>query len=397
VSLGRLACGWGEGSARAAPVRLRLNKQYRDFEAEFEYKIGKGGNSGFYFHVGDKKDPVTKGIEVQIYDSAGQPPGAELTGHDSGGLIPGIPPTRNAAKPAGAWNRMKVTCQGNKVTVVLNGEVVNEAALDSRPIKDRPATGDIGFQDHGLPLGGSGGTAGGAGSPNTTDMTVGMVYVAADPSADGQLALFVGGTSGNDTIVVQPGTTSAYLDVVINGVDRGQFAITSNGQSIDRIIIYGNDGNDTFTVSPKVTIDAVIYGGSGNDVLTGDGGTNFLDGGDGYDVLSAAGGRNVLAGGAGQDTLEGGSGDDILIGGLYEYSEDLDVVYAVVGVWKGSATYAQRLGALRAGGSDGLYAFNTSTILDDGVADQLDGNQGQDWFWAYALDRTDKKVNETQN
>jgi hypothetical protein len=116
------------------------------------YRVEKGGNSGFYFHVGDKTDPVNKGIEVQIYDSASKPPAAKLADHDAGGLIPGIPPRRNSARPAGEWNRMKVTCKGNKVKVLLNGEVVNEAALDSRTIKDRPATGYIGFQDHGLPV-----------------------------------------------------------------------------------------------------------------------------------------------------------------------------------------------------------------------------------------------------
>ena len=114
--------------------------------------MAKGGNSGFYFHVGDKKSPVAKGIEVQIYDSHGKKPGAKLTDHDSGGIIPGYPPTKNTAKAAGEWNHMKVTVKGNKVTVMLNGEVVNEAPLNSGPLKGRPETGYIGFQDHGLPL-----------------------------------------------------------------------------------------------------------------------------------------------------------------------------------------------------------------------------------------------------
>lgn len=131
---------------------LWSKQQYKDFEADFEYKVEKGGNSGFYFHVGDLKSPVQKGIEVQIYDSGSKEAGAKLTDHDSGGIIPGLPPTKNAAKPAGEWNRMKVTVQGDKVTVVLNGEVVNEISLDNPKLKDRPATGYIGFQDHGLPL-----------------------------------------------------------------------------------------------------------------------------------------------------------------------------------------------------------------------------------------------------
>jgi hypothetical protein len=142
----------GESGWTRFDAYLWSKKQYKDFEADFEYKVARGGNSGFYFHVGDRKSPVAKGIEVQIYDSAGKKAGEKLSDHDSGGIIPGIPPTKNAAKPAGEWNRMKVTCKGGKVTVALNGQVVNEASLDNPKIKDRPAKGYIGFQDHGLPL-----------------------------------------------------------------------------------------------------------------------------------------------------------------------------------------------------------------------------------------------------
>ncbi|MCC6418600.1 MAG: DUF1080 domain-containing protein [Gemmataceae bacterium] len=142
----------GEKGWQRYDAYLWLNKPYRDFEADFEYKVAKGGNSGFYFHVGDKKSPVATGIEVQLYDSASKKPGAKLNDHDSGGIIPGLPPTKNAAKPAGEWNRMQVTSKGNAVTVKLNGEVVNEVRLDNPRLKNRPPTGYIGFQDHGLPL-----------------------------------------------------------------------------------------------------------------------------------------------------------------------------------------------------------------------------------------------------
>ena len=128
------------------------DKQLKDFDADFEYKVEKGGNSGFYFHVGDLKNPVAKGIEVQIYDSAGKADTSKLTDHDSGGLIPGVPPMKRAAKPAGEWNRMQVTVKDNQVTVRLNGETVNEVSLTHPKLKDRPTTGYIGFQDHGLPL-----------------------------------------------------------------------------------------------------------------------------------------------------------------------------------------------------------------------------------------------------
>jgi hypothetical protein len=142
----------GESGWTRYDAYLWLNGEYKDFEIEFDYKVQKGGNSGFYFHVGDVKEPVKTGIEVQIYDSGNKKADAKLTDHDSGGVIPGIPPTKNAAKPAGEWNHFKITVQGDKLVIVLNGETVNEIDLKNDKLKDRPATGAIGFQDHGLPL-----------------------------------------------------------------------------------------------------------------------------------------------------------------------------------------------------------------------------------------------------
>jgi hypothetical protein len=141
-----------EGWQRYDAYLWLKDKQYKDFQFEFDYKVARGGNSGFYFHVGDLKQPVATGIEVQIYDSGGKPADAKLSDHDSGGIIPSTPPTKNAAKPAGEWNRFSITCKGDKLTVVLNGETVNEVDLKSDALKGRPETGHIGFQDHALPL-----------------------------------------------------------------------------------------------------------------------------------------------------------------------------------------------------------------------------------------------------
>jgi hypothetical protein len=142
----------GEKGWQRYDAYLWSPKQYADFEVDFEYKVAKRGNSGFYFHVGDLKSPVATGIEVQIYDSHGKPAGAKLTDHDSGGIIPGTPPTKNAAKPAGEWNRFLITVKGRNLTVRLNGEVVNEVDLGDPKFKGRPKAGYLGFQDHGLPL-----------------------------------------------------------------------------------------------------------------------------------------------------------------------------------------------------------------------------------------------------
>src|SRR5687767_1860204 len=142
----------GEKGWQRYDAYLWSRKQFKDFECEFEYKVAKSGNSGFYFRVGDLKEPVKKGIEVQIYDSASKAKDAKLTDHDSGGIIPGVPPTKNAAKPAGEWNRMSVSCKDDRLTVELNGQTVNEVNLKREPLRDRPETGSVGFQDHGLPI-----------------------------------------------------------------------------------------------------------------------------------------------------------------------------------------------------------------------------------------------------
>lgn len=142
----------GEKGWNRFDAYLWSKKQYQDFEVDFEYKVQKSGNSGFYFHVGDMDSPVVKGIEVQIYDSYGKPADKKLTDHDSGGIIPGLPPMKNTAKPANEWNRFQITCKGKDLTVRLNGEVVNEVDLTGKNLKGRPETGYIGFQDHGLPL-----------------------------------------------------------------------------------------------------------------------------------------------------------------------------------------------------------------------------------------------------
>lgn len=129
---------------------LWCNGDYAEFEAEFDYRLEANGNSGFYFHVGDTQKPVQTGVEVQLFATASDK--LALTDHDAGGIIPGGPPSKNAAKPAGEWHRMHVLCEDGVVLVTLNGQLVHKMALDHQKIADRPRSGAIGFQDHSMPL-----------------------------------------------------------------------------------------------------------------------------------------------------------------------------------------------------------------------------------------------------
>ena len=129
--------GWSRFSAY-----LWSKKKYTEFEIEFEYKLEKRGNSGFYFRVGDVSDPVKQGIEVQIYDTSGKKPASKLTDHDAGGIIPGLRPHRTAAKPAGEWNKMLVIHSDDKIIVWLNRVNVNAHDLSGGGrLAKRPKTG----------------------------------------------------------------------------------------------------------------------------------------------------------------------------------------------------------------------------------------------------------------
>jgi Ca2+-binding RTX toxin-like protein len=234
---------------------------------------------------------------------------------------------------------------------------------------------------------------------NTFDVTINNVTVTKDPSTPSQLALFIGGGSGDDVIEVRRGSSANMLHVLVNSVDKGEFARTSSAGTIGRVIIYGNDGNDTITVNADVDpIVAVLYGGAGNDTLRGGAGNNVLDGGAGDDILTGNAAADILIGGSGLDTLYAGGGDDILIGGIYLPSEDLDAVAAILAEWASSLSYNQRIADLRSGvGANGIYQVNNTTVIDDGTADTLNGDKDQDWFWLLGLDQTDKKGNETVN
>ena len=129
---------------------LWSKQPYENFEIEFQYKHEKGGNSGFYFNVADRKKAVGSVIEIQIIDSAGQ---AKISAHGTcGGILPGIDPKANAAKPAGQWNSMKIKSIAGEVTVTLNGVLVNQVKLTHPNLQSKPKQGYFGFQDHGLPF-----------------------------------------------------------------------------------------------------------------------------------------------------------------------------------------------------------------------------------------------------
>lgn len=145
---------------------LWTKEQYGDFVLELEFKVNDPANSGVFLRTENLKDPVYTGIEVQVNNSHGKP---NITrGGTVGAIYDCQAPAKNAAKPPGEWQQMRVTCKGPKIVVELNGETVNEVNLDQwtepnknpdgsknkfpKPLKGCARKGHIGLQDHGRPV-----------------------------------------------------------------------------------------------------------------------------------------------------------------------------------------------------------------------------------------------------
>ena len=139
----------GEKGWQRYDAYIATEKQYADFVLDLEFKINAKGNSGVFMRVGDMKEPVKTGFEVQILDTYGlEKPGH----HDCGGIVHGTAPSKNMVKPAGEWNRYTITVKGRSVKVVFNGEQVIDTILEDIKMADRPNTGLIAFQDEALPV-----------------------------------------------------------------------------------------------------------------------------------------------------------------------------------------------------------------------------------------------------
>lgn len=143
---------------------LISDQPYKNYELSLDFKITPKCNGGVFVRtfpltVRPGRDIGMNGIEIAIDDtkSAGL--------YDSGAIYDLVKPTKNAMKPAGQWNRMKVISDGPLLTVALNGELVSRMNFDEwtepnmRPdgsahkfdtaYKDHPRKGYIGLQDHG--------------------------------------------------------------------------------------------------------------------------------------------------------------------------------------------------------------------------------------------------------
>jgi sugar phosphate isomerase/epimerase len=121
-------------------------KKFRDFTLELDFKCArKDTNSGVFLRVPAvpvSDDYITHCFEIQIED-------ASQGVHGTGAAYDAEAPKVAASRPAGEWNHYKITFQGKRLQVELNGTLVLDWQAEPRgKVKDFAAEGYIGLQNH---------------------------------------------------------------------------------------------------------------------------------------------------------------------------------------------------------------------------------------------------------
>jgi hypothetical protein len=139
-------------SAKPGSGWIGTTKMYGDFILRLEWRIPPGGNSGVFLRVPDvdrKVSPSGLGMEIQVLDDTAPEYKGKLKGYQYSGSLYNFVPASKAMYRPGAWNRFEITCKGDRVVVVYNGEKVVDADMSKHPdLAKRPRRGFIGLQNH---------------------------------------------------------------------------------------------------------------------------------------------------------------------------------------------------------------------------------------------------------
>jgi hypothetical protein len=157
-----------EGTEEATGGDLITEEQYENFELELEWKISEGGNSGVFYGVREIEGhevAYETGIEIQILDNDRHVDG-KVPETSAGACYAMYAPTRDALRPVGEYNKVRLVVEDGHVEHWLNGQKIVEYEIGSddwnRRIADskfagwehfaKYRKGHIGLQDHTDPV-----------------------------------------------------------------------------------------------------------------------------------------------------------------------------------------------------------------------------------------------------
>jgi hypothetical protein len=136
---------------------LMTQKEYSDFEVRLEFRLPEGGNSGVALRSAVSGNPAyDAGMEIQLLDDEWHRKHLpDLKVSQLTGSVYGIQgPSKDALKPIGEWNSIRIVARGKHITVELNGTKTVDVDLDNykNKAKEHPGMlhekGHLGLQAH---------------------------------------------------------------------------------------------------------------------------------------------------------------------------------------------------------------------------------------------------------
>tara|TARA_B100000902_G_C27272027_1_gene896772 strand:- start:1096 stop:1758 length:663 start_codon:yes stop_codon:yes gene_type:complete len=164
---------WGswaieDGSLKTVPgekgIDIISTEIFKDFELELEWKLQSGGNSGIFYFATEDGDFIWQSApEMQVLDNISHRDGLRDE-TSAGALYDLIPTIREAVKPLGEFNKVRIVSKDGHIEHWLNGtllleydygssamnELISKSKFRDMPFFAKASEGRVGLQgDHG--------------------------------------------------------------------------------------------------------------------------------------------------------------------------------------------------------------------------------------------------------
>ena len=164
---------WGswaieDGSLKTVPgekgIDIISDETFKDFELQLEWKLQSGGNSGIFYFATEEGDFIWQSApEMQVLDNISHQDGLRDE-TSAGALYDLIPTIREAVKPLGEYNKVRIVSKNGKIQHWLNqtlileydygseefNKLVSNSKFRDMPFFGKASSGKVGLQgDHG--------------------------------------------------------------------------------------------------------------------------------------------------------------------------------------------------------------------------------------------------------
>ncbi|MEQ1851292.1 MAG: DUF1080 domain-containing protein [Chthoniobacteraceae bacterium] len=144
---------------------LFSEKEYSNFELEWEWRLAEGGNNGIKYWVTKVGGKEWLGIEYQMIDDQKHADGLKGGSHNTGSIYDIIDSAKDKVlKPIGEWNTSRIVAKDGKIEHWLNGKLCSsadtktdewKAAIAKSKFKNKegfaPGRGKLMLTEHGDP------------------------------------------------------------------------------------------------------------------------------------------------------------------------------------------------------------------------------------------------------